>query len=63
MCDIAAFAGLAQAVAFDCPGENYGGRAIILYGSAVGGVDLLGGVATEAQSPQLIVTEVGHHAL
>ena len=63
VCDVAAFAGLAQAVAFDRAGENYGGRALVLYGSAVGGVDLVGVVATEAQSPQLIVTEVGHHAL
>ncbi len=55
MRDVFAFAGFAQAVAFDGAGKNYGGAALVFDGGFVGGIDFARIVAAEAQAPKCFV--------
>ena len=60
MRDVAAFAGLAQSVAFDGLGEDHGGRAGVLDRALIGVVDLQGIVAAAAQRENFFVAHVLH---
>ena len=60
MRDVAPFAGLAQAVAFDGMGQNHRRRALRFDGGFVGGVDLGGIVPAALQAAKLLVAQVGH---
>ena len=55
---VAAFAGFAQAVAFDGLGEDDGGLALVFDGALVGVVDLLRIVAAAAQAAEFLVAHV-----
>ena len=59
--DVLAFAGFAEAVALDRPGEDDGRRALVLDGGLVGVVDLHRIVAAERHLLQLVVAQVLDH--
>ena len=63
MGDVAAFAGLAQAVALDRLGQDDGRRTLVLDGRLVGGIDFGRIVPAALQPPNLLVAQVGHHRL
>ena len=56
--DVAALAGFAQAIALDRFGQDHGGRARVVDGGLVRGVDLFRIVSAARQFPQLIVRQV-----
>src|ERR1044071_1976256 len=58
MRNIPAFAGLAQAVAFDCFGQDDRGLPGVFGGGLVGGVDLASVVAAAKKLADLLVAEV-----
>ena len=61
MCDVLAFAGLAQPVALDGPRQDDGGRSFVLDRGFIGGVNLLGVVPAQSHLAKLFVRQVLHH--
>ena len=62
MGDVATFAGLSEAVAFDRAGEDDCGRAAMIGGGVVGGVDFERVVSAESHAPEGVVGHVIDHA-